>query len=524
MTQIDRRTFLKGMGIVGGTALGMGIFNPFEASARRSVIRYGINARDIRRLDPMAGPNSVDKTVLDHVYNGLVRPVPGVVNPEQLEPDLAESWESSKDLKSWTFRLRKGVEFHKGFGEFTSDDIVFSLNRAKDKKNNRYYKSYRNFGEIEALDKYTVRIHLKKPASALSFFPTVLDWQAGMVMSRKAVAKLGKKIKSNPIGTGPFVFKEHIPQERLVLVRNENYFRGKPAVEQIILRFLPDSSSRTLAFKAGELDITEVVREQRAIDQVMAPGVVVESYGPPTVMKLHMDRRRKPLGDLRVRQAIAHAINRDEIIKFIGGDVAKPLYSVVPPTFVGGLQDVPERLKYNYDPQKAKQLLASAGLSKGFTIDPVYITERGFYRRPMELIQNQLRQVGIRINLSVIAHPAFHKKNDDGSNPLILRAATRFPVASLILEEFFLGGGKRNFSHFSGADAEIKRAQGETNVQVQKKLWGEAQIKVLEDLAAFPTHYLNVITARKSYVDLGFKKLDSALCICIPIKWNARLK
>lgn len=524
MKQVDRRTFLKGIGILGGTALGLGALTPFEVQARASVLRYGINARDIRRLDPMAGPNSVDKTVLDHVYNGLVRPVPGVVNPEQLEPDLAESWESSKDLKAWTFHLRRGVEFHGGFGEFTSDDIVFSLDRAKHKKTNRYYKSYRNFAEIEALDKYTVRIHLKKPASALSFLPTVLDWQAGMVMSRKAVDKLGKKIKNNPIGTGPFVFKEHIPQERLVLIRNDNYFRGKPKIEQIVFRFLPDSSSRTLAFKAGELDIMEVVREQRSIDQVKDSDVIVESYGPPTVMKLHMDSRRKPLNDLRVRQAIAYAVNRDEIIKFIGGDVAKPLYSVVPPMFVGGLQEVPENLKYHHNPEKAKKLLAEAGLPDGFTLDPVFITERGFYRRPMELIQNQLRQVGIKIGLNVIAHPSFHKKNDEGSNPLILRAATRFPVASLILEEFFLGGGKRNFSHFSGADAEIKRAQGETDLEVQKKLWGEAQIKVLEDLAAFPTHYLNSITARKSYVNLGFKRLDSALCICIPIKWNARLR
>ena len=524
MKHVDRRTFLKGMGVLGGAAFGLGAFNPFEAQAQASVLRYGLNARDIRRLDPMAGPNSVDKTVLEHIYSGLVRPLPGVANPEQLEPDLAESWEHSKDLKTWTFRLRRGVEFHKGFGEFTSDDIVFSLNRTKSKKTNRYYKSYRNFGKIEALDKYTVRIHLKKPASALSFFPTVLDWQAGMVMSRKAVEKFGKKIGSNPVGTGPFIFQEHIPQEHLILVRNKNYFRGTPKIEKIIFRFLPDSSSRTLAFKAGELEITEVVREQRAIDQVKASNVIVESYGPPTVMKLHMDRRRKPLDDIRVRQAIAYAINRDDIIKFIGGEVATPLYSVIPAPFVGGLQDVPEKLKYTYNPAMAKKLLAEAGLPNGFTLDPVFITERDFLRRPFELMQDQLRKVGINIKLNVIAHPAWHKKNDEGSNPLVFRAATRFPVASLILEEFFLGGGKRNFSHFSGADAEIKRAQGETNTEVQKKLWQEAQIKILEDLAAYPTHYLNAVTARKSNVDLGFKKVDSALCICIPIKWNARLR
>jgi peptide/nickel transport system substrate-binding protein len=522
MKNVDRRTFLKGMGILGGTALGLGAFNPFELQAQGSILRYGLNSRDARRLDPMAGPNAPDKTVLETIFNGLVRPTPGVLNPEQLEPDLAESWEASKDFKTWTFKLKKGVEFHKGFGEFTSDDIVFCLNRAKTKKTNRYYKSYRLFGEIEALDKHTVRINLKKPMNATSFLPTLLDWQAGMVLSRKAAAKLGKKIKTNPIGTGPFVFEEHLPQERLVVVRNEKYFRGTPKIEKIVFHFLPNSSSRMLAFKAGELEVIDMDREQRAVDQVKGPGVIVESFGAASAYKLHMNRRMKPLDDLRVRKAIAYAIDRDAIIKFLGKDVAQPMYSVVPASHVGGLQSVPENLKYNYDPARAKKLLADAGLSKGFTINPVFVSERSQFRRPMEIIQNQLSQVGIEINITIVAHPTWHKKNDDGSNPLILRAASRFPTANFILEEFFLGGGKRNFSRFSGADAELKRAQGEIDLEVQKKLWGEAQIKILEDLAAYPTHLQNIIGARKSNVDLGFK-LESTLSGGIPIKWTARL-
>jgi peptide/nickel transport system substrate-binding protein len=140
----------------------------------------------------------------------------------------------------------------------------------------------------------------------------------------------------------------------------------------------------------------------------------------------------------------------------------------------------------------------------------------------MEIIQNQLAKVGIKINLSVIAHPAWHTKNDEGSNPLVLRAATRFPTANFILEEYFLGGGKRNFSHFAGADGELKRAQAETDLAVQKKLWAEAQIKILEDLAAFPTHTLNTIVARNAKMILGFAKIESSLSGGLPIKWNAR--
>jgi peptide/nickel transport system substrate-binding protein len=125
--------------------------------------------------------------------------------------------------------------------------------------------------------------------------------------------------------------------------------------------------------------------------------------------------------------------------------------------------------------------------------------------------------------LSVIAHPAWHTKNDEGSNPLVLRAATRFPTANFVLEEFFLGGGKRNFSRFSAADAELKRAQAETDLEVQKKLWREAQIKILEDVAAVPTHILNTVVARKAKVDLGFAKLEASLSGGLPVKWNAHL-
>jgi peptide/nickel transport system substrate-binding protein len=269
------------------------------------------------------------------------------------------------------------------------------------------------------------------------------------------------------------------------------------------------------------LDIIEMTREQRAINQVKGPGVLIDSFGPSSVMKLHMDRTRKPLDDLRVRKAIAYAINRDALVQFIGPDIAAPLYSVVPPSFVGSL-DVPEELQYNFNPEKSKQLLADAGLPKGFKIDPVFISEKPMFRRATEVLQNQLQQVGIDINLNVIAHPAWHKKNDEGSNPLILRAATRFPTANFILEEFFAKDAKRNFSHFDGADQDIQKAKGETDPEAQKKLWRDAQTKILEDLAAFPTHEIKSVYARKANVDIGFE-LESDLCICVPLKENARL-
>jgi hypothetical protein len=105
----------------------------------------------------------------------------------------------------------------------------------------------------------------------------------------------------------------------------------------------------------------------------------------------------------------------------------------------------------------------------------------------------------------------------------VLRAATRFASSNFILVDFILGGGKRYFSRFSGADAELKRAQAETDLELQKKLWREAQIKILEDVAAVPTHLLNTVVARKAKLDLGFPKLEASLSGGLPVKWNAHL-
>ena len=116
MKDIGRREFLRGLGIISGASVGAKLFNPYWVYAAGATLTYGISSRDIRRLDPMSGPNSADKTVLAPIFSGLVRTQPGEVNAERIEGDLAESWESSKDLKIWTFKLRQGVEFHQGFG------------------------------------------------------------------------------------------------------------------------------------------------------------------------------------------------------------------------------------------------------------------------------------------------------------------------------------------------------------------------------------------------------------------------
>jgi peptide/nickel transport system substrate-binding protein len=228
---------------------------------------------------------------------------------------------------------------------------------------------------------------------------------------------------------------------------------------------------------------------------------------------------------MKVRQALAYAINREELMEFLGKDVAEPLVSPIPTSYLGGTTDVP---LYKYDPEKAKALLKEAGLEKGFTLKKV-ITEMSDYRRPMEQIQAQLKRVGVDLQMDVIAHSAYHQQIRKDVNPLVLYVCARFPTADSILTQFYHSDSIvgtptaiTNFSHFDKIDDFIEQARKETQVEKQKALWAEAQKKILQDLAAYPFCVTKFVFARKDYVDLGYE-MKSTLTLVDTIKWNSRV-
>ncbi len=478
---------------------------PSIGFAEKAVLTIGFDAGDAESFDPLTRfPKTMDRHAVSSIYSGLVRFKPGDINPALVESDLAESWDKSADGLTWTFHLRKGVQWHRGFGEFTAEDAVWSLNMTRTKS--PYKKNYEAIEEIKALDKYTIQIKLKQPVPSL--LGLVTDYLGGYLVCRKAYEERGKDYPLNPIGTGPFMFEQYIPNQRTVLVANDEYFRGKPKIRKIVYRYMPDLSSREMAFRKGEVNMIEGLREQSWVKKMKEyQDTEIDIFGPGETITLHFNLNKKPFDDLRVRQAVAYALNRDSFIKFLGKDVSVPLYSPVPMDYLGGTDDVE---RYDYNPEKAKALLKEAGYSK-LEFEDV-ISEMAVYRRPQEVVQDQLRKAGIKMKLQVVQHPAYHQQIRKDRNHIVNYICARFPVADSFLTLFFHSDSiimkptaVTNFSHYDKIDQLIEQARTETDLEKQVAVWNQAQQQILKDLAAYPLCISKLVYARKPWIKYGYE-------------------
>jgi len=494
------------------------VFPPL-APAQEKIVRMALRASDIHSLDPHYGITTIDYACIDPMFNALVRFKPENISPEKVEPDLAESWERSKNGLIWTFYLRKGVKFHKGYGELTAEDVKFSLEKAANKTASIFAADYAALDKVDAIDRHTVRITLKRAIP--SVLGILTNYHGGYIVSKKAVLEKGDKFKVDPIGTGPFMLKEYIPKEKVEEVRHPDFFRGKSKLDRIEFCFMPDASSREMAFREGEIDIVECERGQAWVNKMRGiPRTAIEIFGPGETLVLHFNKTKKPLDDIRVRRAICHAINLDELMKCLGPDVTEKLVSPVPMNYLGGTDKVP---RYEFNPEKAKKLMAEAGYPGGFEMS-IVISEMSDFHRPMEQIQEQLRKVGINIRIGTITHTAFHQQIRKDVNPLVLYICARFPTADPILTQFYHSksivgtpSAITNFSHYNQIDDLIENARVEANPRKQKAFWVEAQKKIIEDAAALPLCVTKFVFARKTYVDLGYE-MRSTLTLVTPMK------
>jgi peptide/nickel transport system substrate-binding protein len=492
--------------------------------AQEKVLRVGINASDIATLDPHRTSATEDKAVIGWIYGGLVRFPPGSADPAAIEGDLAESWERSSDSLSWTFKLRRGVEFHRGYGEATAADALYSLQRAADPKRSSFSSNFAAIDKIEAPDPYTLRIVLKSPMPSL--LGLVSNYHGGMIVSRKADEELGDRFKLEPVGFGPFAFAEHKTQADVVLKAHSAYYRGAPKLDGIRYRFIGSDSTRELAFASGELDLFYGKREQRWVERMkQLPNTVVDVFGPGEFRTLHLNQRIKPLDDRRVREAIVRSIDTTKLVGFIGNDVAKPGRSVVPPGYLGEADTRPPA----FDLARAKSLLAEAGLPQGFTIKAV-VSNVTTQLPVMEVIQAQLKRAGINLEMEVVDHSTYHSQIRKDLSALVFYGAARFPVADAYLSEFYhsraeIGSPQQitNFSHCNAADVEIDAARGEPDPERQKALWRTAQEKVTAQTCGLPLFDLVQVWVRRASLDYGYE-LRGALNLAPPITQATTLK
>jgi peptide/nickel transport system substrate-binding protein len=475
--------------------------------APRTTINVGMAAQDVGRLDPHFAVSTIDRVVVAWMFNGLVRFKPGSIDPSEIEPDLAERWESSEDGKTWTFHLRRGVRFHGNYGELTADDVVFSLRKAGNAQSSAFSADFRAFEAVEAVDPYTVRIRLRDNVPSL--LGIVTNYSGGYIVSRRAVEERGDAFVRSPIGTGPFALDRVTPNQSAELVAHPGYFRGAPQIQRISYRFIPSDASRDLAFQNRELDLNYGRADQTWVNRVrQQQGVVVDVFEPGELTILHLNTAQPPFNDKRVRQALAHAVNRAEFVRWRGQDVSREGQSVVPRGYLGSIAD-PGLLPH--DPNRARALLAEAGHPNGITIRVIH-TQLPEMLGGMQVLQQQLRRGGINLDVQVVEHATFHQQIRQDLSPLVYYSAARFPVADIYLTQFFHGRSivgtptaVTNFSHCNQADRQIDAARVSTNPEEQKRLWAEAQRILVAEVCGVPVIETLLVFARRDNLDYGYE-------------------
>ena len=466
---------------------------PPEALAQKKKV-LTIAAKEPDTLDPHSSTLGQSQAITRFLYRGLTRFAikDGKVTTAEVEPDLAESWTLSPDGTVWTFKLRKGVQFHKGFGEMTAEDVKFSFERQISRApGTRYGVNLEVIKSIEVVDPHTIQIVLK--AYDAIFLLRMVGYQQGYIVSKKAVEKHGEQFKWNPVGTGPFYFERHTPRERVVLRAFDRFPGGKPSIDEVHWFDVPEDATKLIGLEKGTFDLLypEAVTADFA-DQVKKMGAIIDRRGPGGQERFYIDMTKAPFDDIRVRRAFMHAIDRKAIKETMyPGDLARVASSCVPPGYFGHVpMTFPE-----YSPEKAKKLLAEAGHPNGFTIKNYFISKSFFYPKVLTLAQEQLRKVGIIVELQVVEHATFHENIRKNLNPFVLYGGTRITDADPWLSLFFdskeipdpaTGNKGSNFAHYKGMDDLLIAGRDERDQKKRASIYAEAQKRLERDLVCLP--------------------------------------
>ncbi len=337
-------------------------------------------------LDPTAGAAAaIDEVVYANVFEGLTR----IDRDGAVQPALAKSWTVSDDGLTYSFTLHEGVSFHDG-SSLEASDVVFSLDRARAENSVNAQKAlFEPIESVAAPDAATVVVTLKRPTGHFLFN---LGWGDAVVVAPESAD--GNKAK--PVGTGPFKFDRWVQGDRVELVRNPDYWGDAVELERATFKFIPDPAAAVAAMLAGDADAFANFPAPESLGQFEADPrfkVVIGSTEGETI--LTMNNGKAPFSDLKVRRAVAHALDQKAIIDGAMFGYGTPIGSHFAPHHPAYV-DLTDR--YPFDPEKAKALLAEAGLADGFKAT-IKLPPPTYARRGGEIIAAQLAKVGIELEI-----------------------------------------------------------------------------------------------------------------------------
>lgn len=408
----------------------------FAASAADKTFVYCSEASPSSFNPQMAEDGPTFNASSQMLYNRLLEFERGTT---KVIPSLAEKWKVSKDGKTYTFNLRKNVSFHttetfKPTRPFNADDVIFSFNRAlkKDHPYNKvsggiypYFSSMdldKLIASIDKVDDYTVKFTLTRPeapflANVAMSFAVILSKEYGDQLLAK---KTPEKLDTEPVGTGPFILKRYVKDNSIRYEAHPTYWVGRAKLDKVVFAITPDASVRFQKLKAGECQLVAEPSPQDLAAMESNPKISLMKQPGANVGYLAFNVKKAPFDKIEVRQAIAHALNRSNYLDVVFKGTASLAKNPVPPTVWGYAKGAKD---YDYNIEKAKELLKKAGLPNGFETElwtlPVARPYNPNGKKMGELMQADLAKVGIKVKLVTYDWPTYLSKGRNGDHQMI---------------------------------------------------------------------------------------------------------
>ncbi len=447
--------------------------------------------------DTFDPPNIVDVNVQQIAMNLTDRLTEFAVDMT-VRPGLAESWSTSADKLTWTFKLRKGVKFHDGTA-LDAAAVKFNFDRILDEKKPVKRRTfYTDITGVRVVDATTIQFTTKKPFGPL---PALLATTGASILSPKALRELGDKIATQPVASGPFVFEQWLPGDQVVLKRNENYWNGAPKLEKVIFKTVKEAGTRVAMLETGQADVIEhvVPAEMKRLSTNAQLRIVRVPSTRTREIKFNMlDERLK---DKRVRQAFQYAINMPEIIETVLAGAGTFTGAPLPPTIFGAIKGT----KYHYDPALAKKLLTEAGYPNGFKANLWSIKgSAAGLDEVLQALQAQWLAVGLDVKLDLTDGAAFialssrgpEEAKSTGKMLVSMGGSSQYPDPNSYLADSFHSsqwapkGSNRGFYTNPKVDQLLEQGLAESNPSKRLQIYKELQEFLIEES---PTMYLYAI-------------------------------
>ncbi|MHA7964462.1 ABC transporter substrate-binding protein [Paenibacillus sp. CAU 1782] len=425
--------------------------------------------QDLDYLDPHLAVAAGTNEVLFNVFEGLVKPD----EKGELYPAIAESYEVSEDGLNYTFKLRSGVKFHNG-QPVTAEDVVFSYSRLAGLDTGKPLQSaFEGVEAVEAKDESTIEIRLKQNNSSFLTALTAAVIPSGYEDSNK-----------QPVGTGPFKFKEYVPGQRLVVEKFADYYiKDVPSLNKVEFRIITDAESGLLALKSGEVDIYPRISTERLVE--LGDEYTALSAPQNLVQLVVLNHNKAPFDNIKVRQALNYAVNKDEIIEGVALGYGTKLGSNISPVLAKYFQEGLEN-SYATDLEKAKALLVEAGYPDGFEAKLSVPSNYQFHVDTAQVVAAQLEQIGVKLKIEPVEWAVWLERIYKGRDYELTIIGLDGKLDPYQILNKYISDASNNFFNYNSPDfnATLKAAVTEVDDAKRVELYKKAQTILADDAAA----------------------------------------